>query len=107
MKRVVMACVLGMAVSAYAACPPQKIDREPEKVLQKSGWVLKIWITAKGTRSEGRTARLYHNGKEICPQDGENQISTPLGNLIYQNPQYLWGWHGWKPKSSRMPIIGP
>ncbi len=107
MIKVVIACILGMVVSTYATCPPHKIDSEPDKILQKRDWVLKIWITSKGTRSEGRVTRLYHDGKEICPKEEEEQISTPLGVLIYQDPQYLWGWHGWKPKSSRMPIIGP
>ncbi len=106
MKKVIMACIIGIGVSAYAVCPQQKTCGDPDKILQKNSWVLKIWITAKGTRSEGRIGRLYHNKKEVCPKDGEKQINTPLGKLIYQNPQYLWGWHGWKPESSSDPIIG-
>jgi hypothetical protein len=72
-------------------CFIEEINKKPEKILQKNGWVLKVWITAKGTRSEGKLSRLYHHGKEIFPQNENKQISTPIGDFIYQNPQYLMG----------------
>ena len=80
-------------------CPEEQTARQPqttpETVLQKEGWVYKVWITAKGTRSEGRIARLYHHDKEICP-DGNATLSTPFGLMEYVDAPHIWGWHGWR-----------
>ena len=90
--------VLILVVMVSAGCPPRAAKGDPDTVLKKNGWELRIWITAKGTRSEGRVSRLYRNGKEICPQNGQTRIDAPLGQLKYEDSPYLWGWHGWEPK---------
>ncbi len=97
MKKTIAILIAVAGMAANAACPPAKIDAEPDKTLKKDGWVLKIWVTAKGTRSEGRVSHLYHNGQEICPNGNHMSISTPLGTLKYSDAPYRWGWHGWKP----------
>ncbi len=93
MKRV-MFCIIAIGV-LYGGCPPKQIHRKPDKVLSKNGWTLKIWITAKGTRSQGYVSHLYYKGKEICPK---NWLITPFGKLQYKDSKYPWGWHGWELK---------
>ncbi len=88
------------------ACPPRTLHGAPDRVIQKNGWALKIWVTAKGTRSEGHVTHLYHNGTEVCPVNGKMEISTPLGTLRYFDAAQRWGWHGWKPVSKRL-LIAP
>ena len=87
------------------ACPPSEVKGEPTQVIQKDKWVLKVWVTAKGTRSEGHTTHLYHNNKEVCPVEGQNTLKTPLGKLKYIENSKPWGWHGWKMSEKRIPII--
>jgi len=98
MKKILVLLLGAWLANGWASCPPRDLAVKPDKVVSKNGWKLKIWVTAKGTRSEGRIARLYHHGKEICPQGGKEQIVTPIGTLMYQDPKPLWGWHGWKLK---------
>ena len=93
-KRVFIYLSLG---AFLLACPPKVIDKAPDKILHKNGWSLKIWVTAKGTRSEGQIAHLYHYGKEVCPKNGNYYLTTPLGKLLYKENRFPWGWHGWKP----------
>ena len=89
-----------LAVLIYAGCPPREVKGDPDKVLKKDGWTLKVWVTSRGTRSEGRISTLYKDGEELCPRDREMRIDTPLGRLEYEDSPYLWGWHGWKPLES-------
>jgi hypothetical protein len=95
-KSIIIFLTWSLAIG-WAACPPKNVSGEPDTVKEKAGWTLKTWITSRGTRSEGRISRLYHNGTEVCPEKGRNEISTPLGTFIYKDPSYLWGWHGWQP----------
>ncbi len=81
------------------ACPPPPVSQTPDRVIEKKGWVLEIWVTAKGTRSEGHVTHLYHNGSEVCPIGGKREIVTPLGKLRYIEGKMPWNWHGWKPVS--------
>jgi len=97
--------LIALGVMTFA-CPPRIIHDLPDRIVQKDGWVLKIWVTAKGTRSEGHVSHLYHNGSEVCPVNGKIEIVTPLGKLHYVDAPYRWGWHGWKPVSKRV-LIGP
>ena len=108
MKKSALALLAVAGIMASAGCPPKTISTAPDKVISKAGWALKIWVTAKGTRSEGRVSHLYYNGKEVCPEGDKVNISTPLGVMKYSDPPYLWGWHGWKPvDAKRFPAIGP
>lgn len=98
---------LFMALTTIAiACPPKSLKGEPDQTIQKEGWVLKVWVTAKGTRSEGHVSHLYHDGKEVCPINGTNDIVTPLGKLHYFKNRMPWGWHGWKLVSKPL-LIAP
>lgn len=88
------------------ACPPRTLHGAADRIVRKDGWVLKIWVTAKGTRSEGHISHLYHNGSEVCPVNGKMKITTPLGTLRYLDAPHRWGWHGWEPVSKRV-LIAP
>ncbi len=103
-KGLLTVMALGMFVFA---CPPNEIDAKPDQVLQKDQWVLKVWVTAKGTRSEGHIAHLYHKGKEVCPIKETDELNTPLGKLKYINGSTPWDWHGWKVVKKRLPLIKP
>jgi len=105
MKKSILAFIAIVGVMAYAGCPPKIIATVPDKVITKNGWTLKIWITAKGTRSEGRVSHLYHNNKEVCPKGNKISIKTSLGVMKYTNPHCLWGWHGWKPVDKKRLFI--
>jgi hypothetical protein len=96
MKKIIALFLVGGVIGVNAVCPPTKMKTESSKTIKKDGWVLKIWVTAKGTRSEGRVSHLYHNGQEVCPSGNHMSISTPLGTLEYIDAPYRWGWHGWK-----------
>ena len=96
MKRgIILLLTLGMLL--WAGCPPKVFDRPPDKVLKKAGWELRAWLTARGTRSLGIWYRLYHNGKEVCPIEGNHTIVTPLGKLVYKDNPTPFDWHGWTP----------
>lgn len=100
-----LTCLVVLNVLAFS-CPPRSVHGASDRIIQKDGWVLEIWVTAKGTRSEGHVSHLYHNGSEVCPVNGKMKITTPLGTLRYVDGPYRWGWHGWKPVSKRI-MIGP
>jgi len=106
MKRKILSFVFAYTLLA-AQCPPspsQLWQRTPDSVLKKGGWALRIWITAKGTRSEGRHGRLYHEGREICPTEENATLTTPLGRLRYRVSPMPWGWHGWQPMKRRQNV---
>ncbi len=102
--------VLVCSIYALGACPPEGYDRlknhQPDIVKQSDGWIYKEWITAKGTRSEGHTAMLFHNGRLVCPDDKDEILSTPLGSYIYKEAKRRWGWHGWQPLLPKRLLIG-
>ncbi len=74
---------------------PKEVKQKPDFLYTKKGWALKIWYTAKGSRSEGTFGKLYHNGKEIIPKIKNEELQTPLGTLHYETSNVLWGSHGW------------
>lgn len=109
MKKYLLSIVLTGSM-LFASCPPADMAGPPDKTLSKDAWVLKVWVTAKGTRSEGRVSHLYHNGHEVCPSENQTTLPTPLGTLKYVDAPYAWGWHGWKPlrtSGKRFPVLGP
>ena len=100
--------IFAVLATLASACPPLKVKGLPDQIIQKDDWVLKIWVTAKGTRSQGHVSHLYHNGKEICPRNGINKIDTPLGKLQYVKGKMPWNWRGWKPlNKKRFLLIAP
>jgi len=98
MKKYIYMVALGVLTTTamFADCPPAYIKGDADKIVSKEGWTLKVWITAKGTRSEGRVSHLYHTREEVCPVKNKTIITTPLGKLKYVDSPYRWGWHGWK-----------
>ncbi len=106
MKKLIVSSLFA-CVMLPAQCPPPPStlwQRAPDRILKEEGWVLRIWITAKGTRSEGLHGRLYHEGREICPAEGNATLTTPLGRLHYRVSPMPWGWHGWQPVKRRRTV---
>lgn len=105
-----IAGVAALSLYAFGACPPKGYDslkhREPDIVKQSDGWVYKEWVTAKGTRSEGHTAMLFHNGKAVCPDGKDTILDTPFGAYVYKEGHRRWGWHGWQPLAPKRLLIG-
>ncbi len=64
-----------------------------------SGWVLNIFITQKGTRSEGSHGRLLFKGKEVGGKQDETK-NLPIGMVQYKGPVHakanLWDASGWQ-----------
>ncbi|WP_456432389.1 hypothetical protein [Nitratifractor sp.] len=100
MKKTLFLSVMTVSL-LFGDCPPKTFARAPDKVLKKAGWELRAWLTGRGTRSLGIWYRLYHNGKEVCPVDGNRTIVTPLGKLIYKDNPTPFDWHGWTPVDDR------
>jgi hypothetical protein len=101
--RYVMAVIL-MAVFSYGegntSAPlelkePKEVKQKPDFIYTRKGWKLKIWYTAKGSRSEGIFGKLYHNGKEVHPKMKNEELLTPLGKLHFITTDLPWGAHGW------------
>jgi len=93
MKKVLLLLVISGFI--FGECLVQAPDSAPDKVFKKDGWVYKVWITAKGTRSQGYLSKLYFKNKEVCPKEIGETILTPFGELFYQYNKMPWGWHGW------------
>ncbi len=74
---------------------PKEVQHKPNFIYQKEGWELKIWYTAKGSKSEGTFGKLYHKGKELLPEKEGEEIQTPFGKLHFITSCFLWGVHGW------------
>ena len=96
MEKILLSLVIVGSLLA-AGCPPKTPDTIPDKIMKSEGWVLKIWVTQKGTRSEGHYALLSRQGQTVCPDGNHTTIETPLGKLEYRENPYPWSWHGWKP----------
>ena len=74
---------------------PAEVLHKPDFIYKKKGWELKIWYTAKGSRSEGTFGKLYHNGKEVRLEKEGETCQTPFGELHFITSGFLWGAHGW------------
>jgi len=74
---------------------PKEVKQKPDFTYTKKGWKLKIWYTAKGSRSEGTFGKLYHKGKEVYPKMKNEVLQTPLGKLHFMSSDLPWGAHGW------------
>ena len=100
-----LAALLWLTLFAYAEMnatvqknlpEPKEVQHKPDFIYKKEGWELKIWYTAKGSRSEGTFGKLYHNGKEVLPKKGGEELQTPFGKLYFVISGPLWEAHGWR-----------
>jgi hypothetical protein len=70
----------------------------PERIYEKEGWKLVVYITNKGTRSQGIHGDLYHNTQKVAGKRGET-LTTPLGEIYYHGSEmeraHLWDTTGW------------
>ena len=78
--------------------PLQHLKQIPERIYKKNGWTLIVYITNKGSRSQGIHGNLYHNGQRVDGQRGKT-IATPLGEVYYHGSEmeraHLWDTTGW------------
>lgn len=79
----------------------------PDTVYAASDWVLNIYLTQKGTRSQGSHGSLSFKGKEISGKPGEIK-KIPIGTVEYTGSAHeksnLWDASGWKMKD---PLVKP
>ncbi len=118
--------VMGICGSAWAGGNPEDIDKEvilnnarisaeaaPEAastvypdfsgradwIYQASDWVLNLYITQKGTRSQGSHGVLIFEGNEVTGTPGELR-ALPIGTVQYHGPAEarvnLWDDSGWQ-----------
>ena len=82
-------------IDAYS---PEFREQMPERIYEKGGWKLIVYVTNKGSRSQGIHGDLYHNGKRIDGNRGQS-INTPLGEIYYHGSEMeranLWDTTGW------------
>ena len=82
-------------VDAYS---PELREQMPERIYEKEGWKLIVYVTNKGSRSQGIHGDLYHDGKKIEGNRGQ-AIKTPLGEIYYHGSEmeraHLWDTTGW------------
>lgn len=73
-------------------------EQMPERIYEKEGWKLVVYVTNKGTRSQGIHGDLFHNGSPVSGKKGET-LTTPLGELYYHGSEMeranLWDTTGW------------
>ena len=76
----------------------QAREQMPERIHEKEGWKLVVYITNKGTRSQGIHGDLFYDGKKVDGKRGE-AITTPLGEVYYHGSEmeraHLWDTTGW------------
>ena len=70
----------------------------PSLVYSASGWVLNVYITQKGTRSQGLHGVLLHHENIIPGEPNEVRI-LPIGKVVYRGSlelkMRLWESSGW------------
>lgn len=78
--------------------PLQTLKQMPEQIYEKEGWKLIVYITNKGSRSQGIHGNLYHDGQQVEGKRGQI-IVTPLGEIYYHGSEmeraHLWDTTGW------------
>lgn len=76
-------------------------------VYKASDWVLNLYITQKGTRSQGSHGVLIFEGKEVQGVKGETK-ALPIGTVEFHGPAHarvnLWDDSGWQMKD---PLVKP
>jgi len=104
----------------WAGGMPEKIQSRPATVQSKhhfegradkmyvsSDWVLNIYITQKGTRSQGSHGSLLFKGKAVSGKQGETK-NLPIGTVQYKGPAHakanLWDASGWQMMN---PLVKP
>ncbi len=67
-------------------------------VYKKDAWRLNVYITQKGSRSQGSHGILLKNGKQVNGKNRET-LETAVGTLQYRGPfgmrAHLWDNTGW------------
>ena len=94
--------ISALCFAAYAAPSEQDFHTavtHPTKVgvYSLGHWSYRYSIRSAGTRSEGRTGRLFYDGSEIKGTTG-SVLTTPLGRFAYfADPGEIHGWgcFGW------------
>jgi len=73
-------------------------EQMPERIYEKEGWKLVVYVTNKGTRSQGIHGDLFHNGTPVSGKRGQT-LTTPLGDVYYHGSEMeranLWDTTGW------------
>ena len=76
-------------------------------VYQASGWVLNLYISQKGSRSQGSHGVLLFEGKQVKGSPGEIR-ALPMGTVEYngslESRAHLWDNSGWQMKD---PLVKP
>lgn len=112
LKVLTIFCVFVFYGSAWAGGEPQDFYKRPaaepsqfdslekaDTVYSASGWKLNIYITQKGTRSQGSHGLLFYNGQEVTGQLKETK-NIPIGTVQYEGQLHekanLWDDSGWQ-----------
>ena len=74
-------------------------NAKPDKIVSDGDWELRIYYTAKGTRSEGIRGALRKNGQLVpAPSEEHEILKTPLGRLKFYVHLSAWSPWGWLPE---------
>ena len=86
---------------------PSQFTGRADWVYKASDWVLNLYITNKGTRSQGSHGVLFFEGKKIDGTPGETR-ALPIGTVEYNGSEqvraHLWDNSGWQMKD---PLVQP
>ena len=70
----------------------------PERIHESGEWALLIFVTERGTHSQGIHGELYHKGKKVKGKRGDVRV-TPFGRVHYHGSEAqraeLWQSSGW------------
>ena len=104
----VVICLLGMGIvdGRAGGSGPETFPihgRKPfpanaDVIYQKDAWRLEIFLTSKGTRSQGSMGTLSHKGTPVAGKMGEVK-DIAIGKVQYKGPEsgrkQLWDSTGW------------
>ena len=71
---------------------------DPDRILERDGWELRLWYRNRGTRSEGQHGILSFAGREIPPAPLGTERETALGRMKYYEEEpggMPWAKTGW------------
>ncbi len=85
----------------------QHFKGQADKTYTSSGWVLNLYITHKGTRSEGSQGILLYQGKAVGGKKGDIK-RIPIGTVRHNGSDHeranLWDDSGWQMMT---PLVEP
>lgn len=95
MKRSILFLAAALLLSGAGLTARSILRLEPAHDIDRTmgAWRYTVRVTAKGTRSEGKTGQLFYKRRQIPARFHEIQIN--MGKFLFFEGKHRWGPHGW------------